>query len=110
MFALLFVDSGFGCVLDVFVDPSISFANVIFFDKHHAWRNGCSRCYVPLASVTTRIRICGSSRYGETSQATIPHIAILQRPTRQNGMNDDQCIKIIKMSIVFARIVFCTLL
>lgn len=89
MFAILFVDSGFGGVLDVFVDPSTTFATVIFFAKHHAWRNGRSRCNVLLAPVTTHIWVRGSPRYGKTSQATIPHIAILQRPTRQNGMNAD---------------------
>lgn len=93
MLALLFIDSGFGGVLDVFVDPSTASATVIFFAKPYAGRNGRSRCYVPLAPVTTRIRIRGSPRHGETSQAQIPHIAILQRPTRQNGMNDNKYIK-----------------
>lgn len=77
--SIWYLDSGSGSVLDVFVDSPIASAAVIFVSEHYARRNSSSGHYVHLALVATRFRVCGPPRHGETSQASIPRIAILQQ-------------------------------
>jgi len=81
-----YVDPGFGGILDVFVDPPITFATVVPLTEYHARGSSCPRSDVRLAPIATRFRVCGTSGYGETSQASLPHIAVLQWPAQQNRM------------------------
>lgn len=82
--SIRYIDSRFGSILDVFVDPPIAFAAIIFVSKYYASRNRCSRRHVHLASVTTRFRVCGPPRYGKTSQASVSRVTILQQSAQQN--------------------------
>lgn len=73
----LFVDSRFSRILDVFVNPSTTSAVNILDAEYCTCRNGCSRYNVCYASDTVDFWVCGSSRYGKTSQAPFPYITIL---------------------------------
>lgn len=84
-----YVDPGFGGILDVFVDSPITFTTVVPVTQYHARGSSCPRSDVRLASIATRFRVCGSPGYGETSQAPLPRIAVLQWPAQQIRMIPD---------------------
>jgi len=60
----LHVDSGFGRILDVFVDPPTAVAIIILVVEHHARRNGRAEHNVCSTSITTRFRVRGPPRHG----------------------------------------------
>lgn len=81
------IDSGFSSILDVFIDPSTTVTIIILIAEHHAGWNGCTRRNVSPTSGTARFWVCGSSRHGETSQASFSYIPVLRWPTQQNRLN-----------------------
>lgn len=73
----VFIDSGFGCILDVFVNTSTAFAASVFVVEQRVRREGGARRYVRFTAVAIGFRIYRHPGNGQTSQDPFSHLAVL---------------------------------